>query len=51
LGFGKGIEFKGLWSYYDYNSKDQVPSLVGLNVTAPRDFHANVATLSLKYSF
>jgi len=51
LGFGRGVEFKGLWSYYDYNSKDEVPSLVRLNATAARDFHANVATLSLKYSF
>ena len=47
----KGVQFRGLWSYYDYNSKDEVPSLVLLNVTAPRDFHANVATISLKYSF
>ena len=47
----KGVQFKGLWSYYDYNSKDEVPSLVLLQVTAPRDFHANVGTLSLKYSF
>ncbi len=47
----KGVEFKGLWSYYDYNSKDEVPSLSLLRVTLPRDFHANVGTLSLKYSF
>ena len=47
----KNVQFKGLWSYYDYNSKDEVPSLVLLRVTAPRDFHANVGTLSLKYSF
>ncbi|MFI5111862.1 MAG: hypothetical protein ACHP9S_03485 [Terriglobales bacterium] len=47
----KGVQFKGLWNYYDYNSKDEVPSLARLNVTAPRDFHANVGTISLKYTF
>ena len=47
----KGVQFKGLWSYYDDNSKDEVPSLVSLRVVAPRGFHANVGTLSLKYSF
>jgi opacity protein-like surface antigen len=47
----RGVQFKGTWNYYDYNSKDEVPSLSLLQVTAPRDFHANVGTLSLKYSF
>lgn len=47
----KGVQFKGLWSYYDYNSKDEIPALELLRVTTHRDFHANVATLSLKYSF
>ena len=47
----RGVELKGLWSYYNYNSKDEVPSLILLQVTAPRDFHANVGTVSLKYSF
>jgi hypothetical protein len=47
----KGVQFKGLWNYYDYNSKDEVPSLSLLRVTAPRDFHANVGTVSLKYTF
>jgi hypothetical protein len=47
----KGVQFKGVWSYYDDNSKDEVPSLVTLRVVAPRGFHANVGTLSLKYSF
>jgi len=51
LDFAKGLQFKGMWSYYDYNSKDEIPSLVLLRVTAPRDFHANVETISLKYSF
>lgn len=47
----KGVQFKGVWSYYDYNSKDEAASLGLLRVVAPRDFHANVGTLSLKYSF
>jgi hypothetical protein len=47
----RGVQLKGLWSYYDYNSKDEVPALVLLQVVAPRGFHANVGTLSLKYSF
>jgi hypothetical protein len=45
------VQFKGQWSYYDYNAKDEVPALVLLQVTAPRDAHAHVGTLSLKYSF
>jgi hypothetical protein len=45
----KAVQFKGLWSYYDYNAKDEDPAQ--LTVTAPRDFHANVGTISLKYSF
>ena len=47
----KGVQFKGLWNYYDYNSKDEVPALALLRVTTPRDFHANVGTISLKYTF
>jgi hypothetical protein len=45
----KGFQFRGLWSYYDYNSKEEVQG--GLRVVTPRDFHANVGTVSLKYSF
>ena len=44
----KGVQFKGLWSYYDYNAKEGVSQLT---VVAPRDFHANVGTVSLKYTF
>lgn len=47
----KGVQFKGLWNYYDYNSKDHSPELQLLTVTARRDFHANVGTVSLKYTF
>jgi hypothetical protein len=47
----KGITFHGLWSYYDYNAKDENPILAPLTVVAPRDFHANVGTVSLRYTF
>lgn len=47
----KGITFKGFWSYYDYNAKDENPALSMLTVVVPQSFHANVGTLSLKYSF
>ena len=42
----KGVAFNGLWSYYDYNEKQAFEGPV-----FPRDFHANVGTVSLKYSF
>ena len=43
----KGVAFNGLWSYFDYNEKAayEGPAIV------PRDFHANVGTVSLKYRF
>ena len=47
----KGVEFKGLWNYYDYNSKDHPASLTLLQAAARRDFHANVGTLALRYTF
>ncbi|HVP42404.1 MAG TPA: hypothetical protein VMS96_03175 [Terriglobales bacterium] len=47
----RSVEFKGMWNYYDYNGKDHTPGLENLQVVAPRDFHANVGTLSLRYSF
>lgn len=40
-----GWQLKGQWNYYDYNEK--YPALL----TIPRDFHANVYTLSARYSF
>ncbi len=43
----RGVAFKGVWSYYDYNEKDVQNAYVLL----PRSFHTNVGTLSLKYSF
>ena len=43
----RGVTLKGLWSYYDYAEKSAFdPSQV-----LSRNFHANVGTLSLKYSF
>ena len=47
----KGVQFKGLWNYYDYNGKDHSAALQLLTVTPRRDFHANVGTVSLKYTF
>ena len=47
----KGVEFRGMWSYYDYNSKDHDPALSQLQVTLPRDFHSNIGTLALRYYF
>ncbi|MGA2990274.1 MAG: hypothetical protein ABSD88_07340, partial [Candidatus Korobacteraceae bacterium] len=43
----KGLVFKGMWYYYDYNEKD----VENANVLLPRDFHANNGVVSLKYSF
>jgi hypothetical protein len=44
---GKGLAFNGIWNYYDYNEKNafQGPGIV------PREFHTNLVTLALKYSF
>ena len=44
----KGVVLNGLWSYYDYAEKYGGFDPAFLQ---PRDFHANVGTLSLKYSF
>jgi len=44
----KGVTFKGNYSYYDYNEKETV----GLPlVSLPRNLHANIETISLKYAF
>ena len=42
----RGIALNGLWSYYNYGEKQAFEGPV-----FPRDFHANVGTLSLKYRF
>ena len=44
----KGLTLKGNYSYYDYNEKETQ----GLPlVTLPRNLHANIETISLKYAF
>jgi hypothetical protein len=43
----KGMTLKGTWTYYDYNEKD----VQNASVLLPRDFHTNVGTVSLKYTF
>jgi hypothetical protein len=46
----KGVTFKGSYSYYDYNEKEDNIPLTQL-VVLPRNFHTNVGTLSLRYAF
>ena len=46
----KGVTFKGSYGYYDYNEKEGNVSPNQL-VALPRNFHTNVGTVSLKYSF
>ena len=46
----KGITFKGNYGYYDYTEKEGNVSPNQL-VALPRNFHTNIGTLSLKYSF
>jgi hypothetical protein len=43
----KGMTLKGTWTYYDYNEKD----VQNASVLLPRNFHTNVGTVSLKYTF
>jgi len=42
---GRGVSWKANWGYYDYNEKSEA------GPTLPRDFHANLGTVALKYSF
>jgi opacity protein-like surface antigen len=41
----KNVTFKAGWNYYQYGESDFV------GPTAPRYFHANNATLALRYAF
>jgi hypothetical protein len=41
----KGITWKGSWGYDDYDEKSAA------GPTLPRSFHANLGTISLRYSF
>ncbi len=44
----KNITWRGAWNYYDYNEKgDFLPD----PTASLRDFHANVGTLALRYTF
>jgi hypothetical protein len=54
----KGLAFIGALNYYDYNEKSGPGGSAGFNGTTsqwygavPRDFRANVTTLSLRYAF
>jgi hypothetical protein len=54
----KGLAFKAAFEYYDYNEKSQPLGAASFNSTTgtwfgvvPRDFHANVTTLSMRYAF
>jgi hypothetical protein len=50
LGLSKSLSFKGAYNYYDYKENGyQGPS--GLSAITPRNFTANVGTLSLRYAF
>jgi len=46
----KNVTFKGSYAYYDYNEKEGSVSPNQV-VALPRNFHTNVGTVSLKYSF
>ncbi len=46
----KGITLKGYYGYYNYNEKEgNVPA--NQLVALPRNFHANLGTIALKYAF
>lgn len=45
LALREGLSAKGAWNYYGYNEKS------ASGPTIRRDFHANVTTVSLRYSF
>ncbi len=44
----KGWAFKGLYNFYDYKEHADATRFT---VLAPRNFHANIGTVSLKYAF
>jgi len=46
--FGRGWTGKAYWGYYGYHEN---LTALSQDVFAPRNFHANTATLSLRYSF
>lgn len=48
-----GLALKGSYNYYDYNEKagSRADVLFSGGPTAPRDFHTNTGSISLRYSF
>ena len=46
VGIKDGISLVGRWNYYDYREKDPF-----VGPTLPRDFHANITVLALRYAF
>lgn len=47
-----GLALKGSYNYYDYNEHGSSADVFGSGgPTFPRDFHAHVGTLALRYSF
>lgn len=48
IGLTKTVSFKGQYNYYDYNEHG---GAAAAGPVQPRDMHANVGTVSLKYAF
>ena len=46
IGLNHGVSLIGRWNYYDYREKDPFSG-----PTLPRDFHANVTVVALRYAF
>lgn len=46
IGMSHGVSLIGRWNYYDYREKDPF-----FGPTRPRDFHANVSVVALRYAF
>lgn len=46
IGVSHGVSLIGRWNYYDYREKDPF-----FGPTLPRDFHANVTVVALRYVF
>lgn len=47
-----GLALKGSYNYYDYNEGFSATTIFGSGgPTFPRDFHAHVGTIALRYSF
>jgi len=51
VAIARGVAFNGLWSYYAYHEQNAFVGAALADALVPRNFHANVGTVSLKYSF